>query len=123
MARTAAAGDFQIDVDGIGRFTFARRAPRDVFRIRAEYEDLTGGSYTVEGQFKDWSALAFATIKVLTVQAPDGFDPDKFDPNVDDDWEAKLLRIFTDLRAKEWSFRPGSGAGSEATGEGATPKL
>lgn len=119
MARTAAAGDFQVEVDGVGRFTFARRTPRDVFRIRGEYERLTGGNYTEDGQYKDWTALAFATIKLLAVEAPDGFDLDKIDPNVEDDWEAKLVRVFADLREKELSFRPGSGAGGEATGEGA----
>ncbi len=114
MTRLAAPGDFQVEVDGVGRFTFGRRTPRDVFRIRGEYDNLTGGNYGEGGQFKDWSALAFATIKVLAVQAPDGFDPDKLDPNVDDDWEAKLLRVFTDLREKELSFRPGSGEVSKA---------
>lgn len=116
MARSPAAGDFQLEVDGVGRFTFGRRTPRDVFRIRGEYDNLTGGNYGEDGQYKDWPALAFATIKALAVQVPEGFDPEKLDPNVDDDWEAKLLRIFTDLREKELSFRPGSGTGSQAQG-------
>lgn len=116
MARTPAPGDFPVDVDGLGKFTFGRRAPRDVFRIRGEYDRLTGGNYADDGSYNDFSALAFATIKQLAVNMPDGFDLEKIDPNVDEKWEATLIRVFSAMREKELSFRPSAGADSQAEG-------
>lgn len=111
--RTAAPGDFKVDVDDVGSFTFGRRSPRDVFRIRGEYARLTGGNITEDGSFGDFPALVFVTIKQLMVSGPDAFNLDNIDPLVDESWESRLIRVFTALRAKELSFRPGSGEGSE----------
>lgn len=119
MPRNQAIGDFTVDVEGIGTFHFGRRSPRDVYLIRGEYARLTDGNYDDEGNYADISALGFATIKVLAVRMPDGFNLDSLDPLVDEDWESKVMKVFTALREKELSFRPGSRAASQEAGEGA----
>jgi hypothetical protein len=114
--RSAAPGDFQVTVDEIGTFTFGRRAPRDVFKIRGLYAQLTGGNYSEEGGYNDYPAFAFATLKQMMVGGPDGYDLDKIDPVVDEQWESKLIRVFSALVEKELSFRPGNGAASQKAG-------
>lgn len=116
MPRSKAPGDFDVEVEGVGRFIFGRRTPRDVFTIRGEYNRITGGNFTEDGMFADMAALAFVTIKQLAVEMPDGFDPERLDPVMSDEWEPKLIRVFGELRAKELSFRPELREGSKATG-------
>jgi len=112
--RPAGPGDFTIEVDGVGTFIFGRRRQRDVYRIRGEYNRLTGGgNYDEDGNFADLPALAHATLSVLTVQAPDGFDLDELDPLTEDS-DAKLMKVFMALREKELSFRPRGREESEA---------
>jgi hypothetical protein len=118
MTRQSAPGDFQLDVDNVGQFTFGRRSARDVFRIRGEYAQLTGGNYDADGYQRDVVALAYATLKVLTVVYPADFSLDKLDPLLSDSWEERLMMAFTALRTKELSFRPPSGEAGEAKGEG-----
>ena len=118
MARQPGPGDFTVDVEGIGTFVFARRQQRDVYRIRGEYNKLTGGNYDDDGGFNDFPALAHATLAVLTVESPDGFSLDKLDPLTDDSCDEKILKVFAALREKELSFRPKRREGSEAAGEG-----
>lgn len=114
--RTAAPGDFQASVEEFGEFTFGRRTPRDVFKIRGEYARLTDGNFADDGSFGDFTAFAFATIKQMMVAAPSGFDLSKLDPLLDEQWEVKTIRIFQALREKELSFRPGPGEAMQATG-------
>lgn len=119
MSRDASGSDFYVDVEGIGKFSFARRAMRDVYRIRGLYGSLTDGFYDEVGNFADLSALGYATIKVLVVSQPDGFDIDKLDPLLDDDCDAKVMKVFSALREKELSFRPQPAADGEGTGTAA----
>jgi hypothetical protein len=112
MPRTAAASDFQVDVEGLGTFTFGRRTQQDVFRIRGDYTRVTGANFDGDGNASDMPALAYATITVLLVEAPSGFKLEA-DPLLEDDWEVRLLRVFHALREKELSFRPQLREGSE----------
>lgn len=114
--RTAGKDDFAVDVDGLGRFTFARKQMRDVYAIRGEYAATTANNFTEEGGFADLGALAFITISRLLVAAPAGFDLENIDPLVDDDYETKIVKVFLALREKELSFRPQPKA--EGAGEG-----
>jgi hypothetical protein len=84
-----------------------------VFRIRGEYKRLTGCNYDADGNYADPSALAVATIGLLAVAMPDGFTLEP-DPLLDDAWEERTFRVFTELRAKELSFRPQLGEASQA---------
>ena len=114
--RTPAPTDFHVEVDTVGVFRFARRTMRDEMRIQTEYSRLTEGVATPTEYLAlvaDW----MATLSVLIVSAPDGWDMEQMDP-LDEDTYAKLMRVYNALRAKEGSFRrkpaqgnPGGGAG------------
>lgn len=108
--------DFTVDVDGIGRFVFGRRAIGDVYKIRSRYNSLTEGHYLENGNVADLGALGLVTLKTLMVSAPEGYAPDELDPLLDDDFEKKVLRIYGALRVKEGSFRRQPAQGSEGSG-------
>lgn len=101
--RAAAQGDFQVDVDGLGSFTFGRRTMRDEFAIAAEYSRVTEGVKTPT-DFLHYYARAFSTIKVLQVTAPGGWDVEKLPPDEDASY-AQLIGVFDALRAQEADFR------------------
>lgn len=103
MPRAAAPGDFQIQVEGLGSFTFARRTMRDEFAIAAEYSRLTEGVQTPT-DFLHYYARAFSTIKVLQVVGPDGWNVDQLDPQEDASY-AQMIGVFDALRAQEADFR------------------
>jgi len=117
MARQASKSDLVVDVDGIGRFVFARRTMRDKFGIRGAYAALTSANYDAEGNTADIGALAFCTINHLLVSAPAGFSLEVLDPDAD---EEKLTKVFLALREQEGSFRkepaPGVQGGREEPG-------
>lgn len=118
MARKPNSSDFSIDVDGIGRFIFARRTMRDTYRIRGDYGELTNGNYDEDGAMVDISALGYATIKTLMVSGPEGWSLDEMDPLSDEDPEEQIMKVFTALREKELSFRRKSSSRVQAEREG-----
>lgn len=109
--RTPNATDFTITVDGIGAFTFGRRSMRDELSIAAEFSRLTEGVETPTPYLATVAGW-ISTLKVLTVNAPDGWDIDAMDP-LDEDTYAKLLKVHASLREKEGSFRSGKKQTSE----------
>lgn len=103
--------DFVVDVEGVGRFTFARRMMRDEIDIQREYADILGGV-----QPTAWLEVVgnwIAVFRVLTVYAPSDWDIDKMDP-LDDDTYKKMNRVYESLREKELSFRRGNVQNSES---------
>ena len=96
-----------LDVPGTGSFTFRRRVMADTFRIGAEYSRLTEG-VSAPSPWLDAFATAYATLKVLTVEAPAGWDMAEMDPE-DDASYAKIMGVFGTLRAAEARFRLGNG--------------
>jgi len=119
MPRTAKDSDFPVDVDGIGRFKFARRTLKDRYQIRTYYGQLTNDHWQEDGSVGDMEAFMHATIHVLVVEAPPDFSIDELDPLLDDDIQKKIEAIFLALRQKELSFRPQPATGS--TTEGTKP--
>ena len=103
MSRTASPGDYQLQVEGVGSFTFARRKMRDEFAIASEYSRLLDG-VPHPTDFLHFYARAFSTVKVLQVSGPAEFDVEELDPQEDASF-AQLMGIFTALRAKEADFR------------------
>lgn len=101
--RAASQGDYQIQVDGLGSFTVGRRTMRDEFSIAAEYSRLTEGVKTPT-DFLHFYAQAFATVKVLQVAAPAGWDVENLDPQEDASY-AQLIGVFDAIRAQEADFR------------------
>lgn len=116
MARTPSATDFTVTVDGIGAFTFGRRNMRDEMRIGAEFSRLTEGVETPTPYLATVGGW-MATLKVLTVSAPDGWgrtpdgepttDIDEMDPLSGETYDA-LMKVHAALREKEGSFRSGA---------------
>lgn len=104
-ARVAHATDFTVEVDGIGTFRFGRRSLRDEMRIGAEYSRLTEGVETPTASL-ELIAGWISTLKVMTVEAPKGWDIDAMDP-LDDGTYTKLLKVHAAFRRKEDSFRGG----------------
>jgi hypothetical protein len=116
--RAAQSTDFSVDVENIGRFTFARRKMGDVGKIRSRYNVMTEGNYTPEGYIADMTSWAIVTLQTLTVAQPDSFNIDNLDPLEDPDCEKKVTSIYNALRNMEDSFRPKPAQASEVAGEG-----
>ncbi|MFD3263214.1 hypothetical protein [Phenylobacterium ferrooxidans] len=119
MARESQPTDFVITVEGIGAFTFSKRTLRSGFAISAEYARLTEGEPldALTGRF----AEAVATLKILTVAAPDGWAPSDLDDlsPFDDEAYANLVKVWSALSEKEETFRrPGAKGKSSGEGEG-----
>lgn len=103
--------DFQIEVEGVGSFTFGRRKMKDEIDIQVEFARLVQGVEPTQ-----WLQMVcgwLAAFKVLTVRAPEGWDLDEMDP-LDDDTYKKMALVFDALREKESSFRRSNAQGSEA---------
>ena len=120
-SRQPAATDFHVTVEGVGRFRFAQRRMEDEMKIAVEYSLITQGIDTPSV----WLTImggATAQLRVLTVEAPDGWDIDEMDP-LDDETYARIVNVHRALRDQERSFRekktkareesrPGSGEGA-----------
>lgn len=116
MPRIPRETDFTVDVNGVGRFTFARRTMRDEMAIQREYADIVQGVIPT-----DWLTAVggwMSTLRVLTVHAPSGWVLDDLDP-LDDGTYEKMARVHSALVEKERSFRRGSEQASQAGGQAA----
>ena len=114
MARAPRSTDFTVPIENVGQFTFARRNLGDETKIQVEYARIIDGVTPTDwlGTLAGW----IATIKVLTVRAPDGWlDLDELDP-FDPETYAKLSAVFKGLSEKEQSFRRKPATGSEGGG-------
>lgn len=118
MARQAKVNDYYIDVPDIGRFRCARRTMRDEVDVQREYASMAGGVEPTAWLIT--IAEYLSTLRVLLVDAPEGWDMENMDP-LDDETYEQLGRVFAALREREESFRrkskPASEANSPAAGE------
>ena len=119
MLAAPGAKQFDVHVDEVGTFTFARRNMRAEIAIAAEYSRLTEG-VAQPSAFLDTVAGWISTLKTLTLVAPSGWDIEELDP-LDDEAYALLLKVHAALREKEGSFRRRPGVANEAQrpGDGA----
>lgn len=114
MARAPKETDFVVPVENVGQFTFGRRNMADEIKIQVEYARIIDGATPTDwlGTLAGW----IATLKVLTVRAPDGWlNLDELDP-FDPETYAKLNAVFGGLTEKERSFRRKPAAAGEASG-------
>lgn len=95
---------FVENVEGIGTFTFRRRSMLDELNIAAEFSRFLDGVATPTPYFENLAGM-LAVLKVLTVDAPDEWDPISLDP-LDPDSYQRLLSVHGALRAREDTFRP-----------------
>jgi hypothetical protein len=108
---------FTVTVDGLGEFVFARRNMRRNIAIGVETSRLNEGVDV--GEFLEVFIAATATLKCLTVSAPDGWDIDEMDPFEADSY-SKVMSAWSALRDKEESFRKGAEAPSAGNGKAAS---
>lgn len=111
MNRTPRSSDFEVLVEGVGTFLFARRTLADEIVIQREYARIIDGVTPTE-----WLATMagwLSVLRTITLRAPAGWDLDALDPLDPESYE-KLFKVYTALRDKEGSFRPGLGSSSEA---------
>jgi len=116
MTRDKSASDYEITIDGIGTFMFARRNMRDQFRIQAEYARLTEGVSPIPVDL-DIAAQAVSCLNVLTVSAPETWDISAMDP-LEEESYAKILQVYGAVRAREESFRRGDKKDGAPAGQG-----
>lgn len=107
---------YEVHVEDIGTFTFAKRTMRLEFKIQAEYSRLTEGVDTPTANL-DYIAGVFSALRVLTLAAPDGWNLDNLDPLEQDDFE-RVIKVHSALRAKESSFRRKPAGGGAGAGQG-----
>jgi hypothetical protein len=100
-----ARANFPVEVDGIGSFIFKARTLRSQFLIEAEASRVMGGPCADEALRQ--GAIQLATLLVLTVEAPQGWDLEALDPLIPEDI-AKVFTVHRRLREVEAGFRPGS---------------
>lgn len=115
MARQPKANDYYIDVPDIGRFRCARRTMMIEVEVQREYASMAGGVEPTA-----WLvtiAEYLSTLRVLIVDAPEGWDMDDMDP-LDDETYQQLGRVFAALREREETFRRKSGKAGQENGAG-----
>lgn len=116
---------FTVPVDGIGTFVFRRSTLALGARILNEMRAYAAGQ-EIQDPVAGGIFEALATLKVLTVSAPEGWapqdleDPDRFDP-LDPDVLANLQRVWGALREHEARFRRGPAAERPVVGAAAQP--
>lgn len=98
---------FPVPVDGVGTFTFRRRTMRDQLKIEAEATSILGAPLDGTDGRLSMSAVALATLGVLTVAAPDGWDLDAVDP-LDEEAVARVFAVYEAFRNEEARFRGGA---------------
>lgn len=116
MTRAAHSTDFSVDVEGVGRFVFGRRAMADQIKINVEYAKMTEA--VTPTPWLDQIATWLSTLQVMTVRHPEGFDPFALDP-FDDDTYANIMKVYLSLTEQEHSFRRKPTGSVEAGGQGA----
>lgn len=105
--------DFFEDVEGIGRFRFAKRKMADEVQIQRLFSEYTGGVEPTAWLLTLGEYLS--TLRVLTVSAPEGWDLDDLDP-LEAETYTKLGRVFIALREREETFRAGSSKAGQSSG-------
>ena len=110
---------FTVSVDGVGDFTFLRRTIRLNIAISVEQSRL-GEGVDLDADLTIFIA-AVAALKVLTVEAPKGWDLDKLD-TFDEESYDKIISVWGVLRDKENTFRKGPAVVVQADGAPALPE-
>jgi hypothetical protein len=113
MSRLSNETDFTVVVEGVGRFVFGQRKMRDELAIQREFARIIDGVEPTA--FLQAVGGWMSALKVLTVSAPDGWNPDDLDP-LDDASYQKLKKVFDALTDQERSFRRPQRSAGEAAG-------
>ena len=113
MPRQAAPTDFEVVVEDVGTFRFAKRSMRDHIDIEVEFARIIDGTEPTE--YLHVLAKWLSTFKVLTVLAPSGWDIDNMNP-LDAKTYKTLSAVYDALKDKEGDFRGGPSKEEQASG-------
>lgn len=114
--RTPGRNDYDVQVEGIGQFKFARRSLGDELKVQVEYARITEGVM----QPTPWLyslGTWLSALRVLMVGAPDGWDMEAMDPLEDDTYD-QIKKVYEAMRDKEDSFRRKPGKTGQAPSQG-----
>jgi hypothetical protein len=107
------ARTYPVDVEGVGHFVFRKRTLQDQITIQASAARRTGGQVD-DPELRSF-VHALCVLKTLTVQSPEGWDPEALDP-LEPGETGKIWDVHEALRSAEEKFRSGAGAKREAVG-------
>jgi hypothetical protein len=108
---------YPVEVPEIGRFIFRKRRVPDQVKIESIADRMTDGP--VEDAELRHIAMAWATLKTLTIEAPKGWDVEDIDPLEAADLD-KMWKVWGALRKQEDTFRGGARKDSPDTGPAAS---
>lgn len=97
---------FTVDVPEIGTFTFKKRRVPEQVQLESLSLEYTNGQRQEDSHLANM-AHVFATLSVLMVKAPDGFDLDEMDPLDAADTD-RMWAVWKELRDTEAAFRKGA---------------
>lgn len=108
---------YQVEVEGIGTFTFRRRTMGDTPRVTNRALGILGGEIPHHSHLFS-EAMKLAELEVLTMSGPDGWGLDALDPLNPDD-VARFELVHARFAEEEARFRGapagvGGGAGAAA---------
>jgi hypothetical protein len=117
MARKAQESDFTLDVEGVGKWRFARRNLGDAIRIKQRCVEIAGIAGQIDAELS-WWANTVATVEVLMVASPPGWEGDlqEIDMFGGDDKIGQLIKVWEALLEKENTFRGVNGQARTAGG-------
>ena len=98
---------YQVEVDGVGTFTFRRRTMGDFVRIPNKALEILGG--VPQHPWLLDQATMLAELGMLAVGAPEGWDIEMMDP-LDDGDVAVVRKVHGRLIEEEARFRGGAAA-------------
>ena len=107
---------YTVDVEEVGAFTVSRRNMRAEIAISSEFNRLTDGQDNLSDSLSTF-AMMVATVKVLVLEAPEGWSVDDMDPFEPSSY-LRVTRVFRAIREREEFFRNGSAQGSAQPGQG-----
>jgi len=114
---------YQVEVEGVGTFTFRRRTMRDAPRIEQMMLDILGPSFRIASIGDDSAreyvanrAAQLAQLETLMVQSADGWSLDDLDPLDEDDVKV-INKVYGRFLEEEERFR--KGIAKERQGSGA----
>jgi len=111
---------YPLIVDGVGAFEARRRTLRTEIQIGVEYARLTEGQESIPNWLQQLCEMV-ATVKVLIVAAPPGWEVDAMDPREPTTYD-RLQQVYRALGAQEDRFRhPPAPDQSESAPAGSLP--
>lgn len=94
---------FHVNVDGVGKFTFRRRTYELGLEIESRVLKSVGNDFQAHPVFVR-AARKYQDLRVLTVDAPDGWDLTDMDP-LDQDQIDQVEKVWEAFREAEDTFR------------------